>query len=710
MTDFLDGRLVLTLGRMQGRALANLLESFGARIEPFDPARLVDADFLVEDLGLPAMEAMDFPRSRLQELNPSLIHVSVTTFGSIGPRSHWRGGELAASATSGILRLTGTPDSPPVKEALDACTYHADMAAGAGAMAAFLARARHGSGQHVDVSIQEVAFSRNTNSILVWQFDKRKLSRVGAALNYGKATVRCIWKLVDGWCFHSLMTGRFGAPANRALSEWITEVGMSNPMTDVDWLTYDRSTLPADTRAIWEKAISGFFESRTKEDIRVEGRRRGINACIVATPEDVLKEPHLADRGFWTEVDGKREPGRFVSVVDGPAGKPPMLASGTRSGPLTGVKVLDFSWALVGSITTKTMGDLGADVIKVESASRPCLSRIDVQVSASSRASMDDKPWFAHLNTSKRSLALDLKAPESREVLDELIRWADVVVENFSPGTMDKLGLGYDQLKVINPGIVMVSGSVYGQTGEMSQEWGVDGTGGALSGRTYLTGWADGGPLVPGAAPYGDVIVPYVMAAAAAAAIERRSRTGQGAHVDASMYEICVQQMRRAFFDVQDGKSVERMGNASPDMVYQDVLPCLGDDKWVAVSCETDSDLDRLKAIAGTGDLAVWTKEQDAETLEVILQEAGIAAVAVRDIEDIFEREPQLQARGSLVEVDHSLLGPFGHVRTPMLFSHDSFAPAPAPAIGAHSREIAIGEAGLSPERVDELFAKGLFR
>src|SRR5581483_3332631 len=114
-----------------------------------------------------------------------------------------------------------------------------------------------------------------------------------------------------------------------------------------------------------------------------------------------------------------------------------------RGGPLAGIRVLDFSWALVGSITTKILGDLGADVLKVESRARPCLSRLDVQVGASKPGELDDKPWFAHLNTSKRSLALDLKRPESREVIDPLLEWADVVVENFSPGTMAKLKLDY---------------------------------------------------------------------------------------------------------------------------------------------------------------------------------------------------------------------------------------------------------------------------
>ena len=391
----------------------------------------------------------ELPAPCSRQWNPRLVHVSVTPFGSGGARSRWRGGELVASAMGGALRLTGDPDRAPVKEALDACGFHAEMAAASGAMAAHLSRLHSGRGQHVDVSVQEVAFSRNASGVLAWQFDRRKLHRTGGSVSFGKAQVRYIWPLADGWCFHALMTGRFGAPANQALSDWMDEAGIDNPLRGVDWLAYNRSTLDPVTRAAWEKAIAVFFRSQTRAQIRTEGRRRGINACVAEAPADVLADPHLQARDFWIQQDGCRMPRRFALLREAPAAADPAPgapAPTTRPGPLAGLRVLDFSWALVGSITTKILGDLGADVIKVESRTRPCLSRIDVQVAASRAGDFDDKPWFAHLNSSKRSLAVDLKRPESRELIDPLLRWADVVVENFSPGTMDKLGLGYAQL------------------------------------------------------------------------------------------------------------------------------------------------------------------------------------------------------------------------------------------------------------------------
>lgn len=692
----LSGHRVAMLGQMEGRALQRFLASLGADLG----GPVEGASFVIDDLGLEALEGVTIPESA--------VHVSVTTFGSGGPRSGWKGGELVASAMGGALRVTGEPGLPPVKEAGDACTFHADMVAASGALAAHYARGSHGNGQHVDVSIQQVAFSRNFNGVLVWQFDQRKLMRVGGALAYGKATVRAIWRLADGWCFHSLMTGRLGAPANQALSDWMDEAGVPNPLAGTDWLSYNRSTLPAETRAVWEAAIAAFFLSRTKHEIATEGLRRGINACVANEPADVLADPHLAARGFFDTPDGLPE--RFATFREGTAQvSAPAIHTGTRPGPLSGVKVLDFAWALVGSITTKTLGDLGAEIVKIETRTRPDLARLDVQVSASKPGNWDDKPWFAHLNTSKRSLSLNMKKAEARELIDPLIDWADVVVENFSPGTMAKLGLDYDSLAARNPGIVMVSGSVFGQTGPMAQEWGVDGTGGALSGRTFLTGWADRDPVIPGAVPFGDVIVPYVMAAGVAGALQHRRETGRGCHIDASMYEICVQQMRDYLEHAKHGERPQRMGNADARAFWQDVLPAAGDDRWVAISCPTEADYAKVLALTGP-DVAAWTSVREDHAIAAELQSLGIACGVVQDCEDMIERDSQLIGRGALVTLDHPLLGPFGHIATPIRFSRDVFTPFRAPGMGEHVSKIARDLCGLTDARIAELDQAGVFQ
>jgi crotonobetainyl-CoA:carnitine CoA-transferase CaiB-like acyl-CoA transferase len=710
----LQGYRVLALGNLHQRPFCRLLATLGAELThgKADAASVAGAHFLVEDLGLERLADQGITRALLEQWNPSLVHVSITTFGSGSERSRWAGGELVASAMGGALRLTGEPQRPPVKEALDACTFHAEMAAAAGAMAAHYARLTHSRGQHVDVSVQEVAFSRNVNGVLVWQFDRRKLHRVGGALNYGRATVRCIWALADGWCFHSLMTGRFGAPANKGLSDWIDEAGLPNPLQGVDWLRYNRSTLDPDTRAQWEAAIAAFFRTRTAAQIRTEGRRRGINACVVEAPEAVLQDAHLEARDFWYEQDDMRVPGRFARLTAAPIPAAPWREreQPARSGPLAGVRILDFSWALVGSITTKILGDLGADVIKIESSTRPCLSRLDVQVQASRADNPNDKPWFAHLNSSKRSVALDLKLPAARSLLDPLLEWADAVVENFSPGTMEKLGISYEQLSARDPGLVMASGSVYGQTGPLSREWGVDGTGGALSGRTWLTGWADRDPVVPGAVPYGDVIVPYVMAACLIAGLAHRREGGRGCHIDASMYEICVQQMHDAILAAQSGNPLRRAGNADRRVYRQDVFPVQGEDRWVAITLADAAQEALLMERAGGDAIATWTARFEGPALVKLLQGLGIAAGEVQDIEDLLEHDTTLRERGALAMLDHPHLGAFGHVRTPISFSLERIQPYRAPMMGEHGREVALSIARLDEAQFAALQEAGVFK
>ena len=722
----LDGIRAIAWRDAADTALVRFLRDLGVdvlrRDEPLRPSDLAQFDILVENLGLARIGETGLSREEIETLNPRLIHASVSTFGSTGPRRHWRGSELVASATGGILRLVGDVDRAPVKEALDACGFHADMVAAVAVLTALRERRESGLGQHVDISTQEVAFSRNVNGVLVWQFDKRLLKRAGGALNYGRATVRCIWALRDGFCFHSLMTGRFGAPANQALSDWIDACGLDNPLAGVNWERYDRSTLDSGTRAIWESAIEAFFKTRTRDEIVHEGRRRGINATAISSPADVLGDPHLAARGFWREAsDGNRlEPGRFVALTpalqSARTPRPTRRGASASRGPLSGVRVLDFSWALVGSITTKTLGDLGCEIIKVESRTRPCLSRLDVQVSASRPGNMDDKPWFAHLNTSKLSLALDLKQPDSREVIEPLVDWADVVVENFSPGTLEKLGLDYPRLAERNPGLVMVSGSVFGQTGPLAKSWGVDGTGAALSSRTFLTGWPDRNPVIPSAAPYGDVVLPFAMAAAVIAALEHRDAQQRGCHIDASMYEVCVQQMRDAF---APGAPPSRRGNADARVFHQGVYATQGEDRWVAITVETPAQWQAFAQSesvnandAGARELALqaWCAAREDAAAAEILQRMGVAAGAVQDMSDLMERDGHLEMRLPLVPLEHPHLGFFGHMRTPINFSRSRTHAFRAPNMGEHNRQIATEVCGLSPERFEALEKLGVFR
>ena len=347
----------------------------------------------------------------------------------------------------GILRLIGDADRPPVKEALDACGFHADMVAAVGALAALAERRQSGRGQHVDISTQEVAFSRNVNGVLVWQFDRRLLKRAGGALNYGRATVRCIWALRDGYCFHSLMTGRFGAPANKALSDWMDECGADNPLAGVDWERYNRSTLDAATRARWESAIEAFFtythaagprHRRTATRHQRHGDRRTHRRACRSSPDRAqilaVARAMARSQAVSLSVTGSE---RFSVAARCACRESCARAAVRRAGAgfFLGAGGLHHDQDARRSRLRNHQAGIRARA----PACRASMCRLR----ASRAGNLDDKPWFAHLNTSKRSLALDLKQPASREVLEPLIDWADVVVENFSPGTLEKLGLDY---------------------------------------------------------------------------------------------------------------------------------------------------------------------------------------------------------------------------------------------------------------------------
>ena len=747
MSRLLSSVRVVELSDRLNTACGAFLATLGADLIQVDPSdwqgdaaesrRLAQtADILIESMPPHWHESKGLDYASLAAANPGLVQVSITPFGQTGPYSRWAGGELICSALGGPLMVTGYEGDTPVKEAQDACVFHAGGVAASGALFALWERRRSGLGQQVDVSVQEVAAGRCTNGILAWQFDKRLLQRSGIHISYGAARVRTIWTLADGYCFHGLMSGRIGAPANAALSAWIEEAGFDNPMRDIDWLAYNRSTLPAQTRAVWEAAMDAFFRSRTRAEIADEGRRRGINAVVANAPGDVLGDRHLAAREFFeTREDGVRVPARFVRIAGGEDASPvtPSAApapSEPNAPPLAGLKVLDFSWALVGSFTTKALADFGATVVKVESSTRPCLSRIDVQVAASRAGNFDDKPWFIHMNTSKLGLRLNMKNPRWREVIDPLIEWADVIVENFSPGTMAGLGLDYETLKARKPELIMLSGSVYGQTGPLAREWGVDGTGAALSGRLLLTGWPDKPPVTPSAVPYGDVVLPPFMTGALAAALDHRARTGQGCHIDASMYEVCVQQMAASIAAAQTGDEPRRRGNRDPAALVQGVYPTQGDDRWIAISATDDRLWWKLKAamdwkdgpvaaaLRGAGDaaldavdarIAAWTASRDGYALMASLQSIGIPAGVVQTAADLVDRDPQLKAREFLTTVDNAVLGAFAHQGEPAKLSRTPARITTAPGLGEHTEKVCRQFAGLSADAYADLVASRLF-
>lgn len=400
--------------------------------------------------------------------------------------------------------------------------------------------------------------------------------------------------------------------------------------------------------------------------------------------------------------------------------------------PLAGVKVLDFGWALVGSLTTKQLADHGAQVVRVESTTRVDLPRTNRMVSMSSATNPDDKPWFTHLNTSKYSIALNLKCAPAKSVIERLTRWADVVNANMVPGTLSRLGFGYEYMRSIKPDIIMAEGSAYGQTGPLAHEWGVDGTGAALSGYLDLTGWPDRGPVGPNV-PYGDVVLPFFIAAAIVAALDYKRRTGKGQYIDGSMLDVCVQQITPALLDWEaNGHLQTRNGNRIAYAAPHGVFPCQGDDRWCAIGVFTDEEWEafchaigdppwtkepRFATLSSRKEnedaleelVAKWTKKHSAEEVMQILQAAGVAAGVVQTMQDIVEHDPQLKAREFLVPLKHPVIGVFGHPTPPYKLLKTKAQVRTSPCLGEHTEYVCTQLLGMSDEEFIELFRQGIF-
>ena len=262
------------------------------------------ADFVLESFTPGYMDSLGLGYEALRRVNPRIIMTSITPFGQKGPYAQYKGSELIASAMSGVMLTTGEPDRPPVREGPDSIYFHSNAAAALGTVIAHYYRGIAGEGQQVDVSLQEVAASRTSSNLVVWEFDKRLIKRSGDVRTVGARATQWIWRCKDGYVFWAYMGGPVGAPANRALSKWIDDDGLENPLNKVtNWDEFDFAAISREEIEIQQKAIRKFFINHTRKEIAEEGLKRGINACVVNNPADVLENQQLKARSYWVDLE-----------------------------------------------------------------------------------------------------------------------------------------------------------------------------------------------------------------------------------------------------------------------------------------------------------------------------------------------------------------------------------------------------------------------
>jgi crotonobetainyl-CoA:carnitine CoA-transferase CaiB-like acyl-CoA transferase len=263
-------------------------------------------DFVIESFQPGYLDSIGLGYTALEKINPRVILTSITPFGQKGPYSGFKGSEITLSAMSGIMATNGDADRPPLREGLDTICFESSAAAALGTVMAHYIREKTGEGQQVDVSMQEVAVKRASSNLLVWEFDKKLIKRAGTVRTVGARSTHWIWECKDGYIFWTFMGGKPGSQGNRAISKWIDDDGLENPLrTITNWEEFDMAAqkISKDVINILEDAMRRFFLRHTKKEISEEGARRGLNACAIENPADILANPQLASRKYWADMD-----------------------------------------------------------------------------------------------------------------------------------------------------------------------------------------------------------------------------------------------------------------------------------------------------------------------------------------------------------------------------------------------------------------------
>jgi len=766
------GAEVIRVEGPEGATPSHAVYNTGKTTVVLDPASADDRTALrgllagaavVVDSGKPGrLAAHGVDRTKLLEVNPRVVAVLVTAFGADGPRADDPATELTIAALGGPVRIQGTPDRAPVQCSVPQVWRHSGAESAVAALVALARADRTGEAQFVDVSAQAAMTWTMLNAMEAHAIQGFDFERTGATLRLAM-TVPLRRACADG---HVILVP-LGVNGG-ALAPWLIEDGLVDPSwADEDWADFDRRIIDGEKTAVTHgeliEVMDALCARYTKRELLERGMELGVTIAPINDVVDLLAFDHLDARGYWRPLEGLdggagsgdseapiRVPGTFCTVdgarpmaprvVSRPVAAPvaftastrgPAGPAGDRPGrlPFEGLTVADFSWIGVGPITAKCLADHGATVIRVESANRIDGLRNQPPFK-DAQPGINRSNFYGAFNTSKQSLAIDLKNEGGIRVARRLVERVDVVIDSFTPGSMDRLGLGPDDIRQLNPRAITVTTSLLGSGGPHSTMAGYGYHAAAIAGFFGLVGWPDLPPDGPWLA-YTDTVAPRFITTALLAALDRRSRTGEGCHIESAQLECALHFLAPELVHHQlTGEVPGRRGNRSPDVAPQGVYPCRGDDSWVAISVVDDDAWLRFRAALGSpgwamgavldslsGRLAnhdavdvgvsAWTSERTEAEVEAALLEAGVAVGRPQRSRELLV-DPQYQHRRFYRWLEHNEVGsvPYaGHQYR--IQGYDNGPRAAAPLLGEHTFEILTGLLGYDVDQVAEIAATG---
>lgn len=774
-TPFLDGRpgpersLAHLLYNAGKQSLALDLESDAAWRQIRDIAALADIVIAPAEKSPRARALIDDLRSATPDSGPSLIDVVMRR-----GQPDLAVSDLATLAAGGVLYCCGFPNVAPDYPAGKLGYKQGAYIAVAAAVAAIFDRRLRGRRNAAEVSLQEAAASTTIQAANqnIWRWWGSICERAGE----GGLDNRVL-----GTGFNSWKSGNTGTVT------LLKSYGTTFPTHDDRWIAFMPNPVRWEAFADWYREVMGpdhgmgaeewndptyrvnhredsnnyfheFCAAVDRDELVSRGQDGRHYATPVQTVADIAADPHLAARDFFPQVDhpalGRalpkpRSPFRF-SRVDIDARPAPGLGEHTqailaslrdgslspRAGgakgrdgdlPLSGYRVLDFCWMAAGPLITELLGNLGADIVKVESATG--IDQVREFVHPPEGFSIDTGGFFADCNTNKRSLTLNLHKPETVDFIKrELLPHFDLVTSNYAPDAMAKWGLGPDDLLPLFPHLVIGSFPVMGHSGPKSH-WRAIGNGVlALSGVPAHMGAPDRPPVGMGTL-HTDFTLAPIAAAGLIAALLQREETGQGQFLEIAQYEASVHLLDTELIDqLANGVTAPRNGNHSAEYVPHGIYPTAGDattsdDRWVAITARSDAEWHAICGVIGRADLAgredlatvqgrraaedeidaaisAWTSPRNEWQIAEQLQAQGVPASALESVADQVENDPGL--------TDYYLAYNRGEVpflahKQPFTWNDDYLPARPSPGLGEHNLDILQGELGLNDEQLAQL-------
>jgi crotonobetainyl-CoA:carnitine CoA-transferase CaiB-like acyl-CoA transferase len=709
----LTGFKVVQIGRgSAAAACGRLMADVGARVTCIDPgAGTMLLDYLnhgkvvaddeterrkaVASAGLIVREG-PCDMTELRRVNASATVVTISPYGETGPQANDPATDLTLFFASGISRLlTGQVDDlaeAPIRPVGEQSAFIGGLAAACAGMHASLGNQ---SGASIDVSIHEALATLAMTELARAGLGKTSWER--KRLSDGNGATVTILPASDG----------YAAISPREEKQWASWLAaMGSPA----WGADPRFAAKADRVKNWDALhalMSQWSRQHDKQWIADAAQRQHVPSFPLREVAEHLDTPQMRHRRYYEPHDlagqAVQRPGTPLGLSIVPSGRNHRAPDGPM--PLSGIRVLDFSWVIAGPTTTRYLAAMGAEVIKVEAPGRGDPGRAT--------------ELHTVLGQAKKSVALDLKKPQAVEIVRALAAKSDILIENFATGVMDRLGLGAEALKAVNPDLIYISASGMGRTGPDSHAVAYGTLLQCYSGFAGLNRHPDVAPRVGFA--WLDPMCGLMLAFTAAAALWHRQRAGGVARVDFSMIEAMLWTMAEPLIASQLGSPPKPMGNASARHAPHGAWRCAGDDDWVAIVVRTETewralcdlvpdlggmvslDLDQRRAKHRAIDSALtdWAGARSAAAAADALLTAGIPAAALARHGDLVQ-SPHLAARGFWDNHGTGVL--------PGLPWRASFGrtTGPAPDLGADADHVLATVLGLPPERIIELRTSGV--